>query len=82
MKIVIIRDIKANSYGNPIFVASLGGAIRSFGDEVNKTDGNPIAQHPGDFELYYAGDYEPEDGSFTLRDKMEQIALASNFSTK
>lgn len=81
MKIVIIRDIKANCYGNPIFVASLGGAIRSFGDEVNKTDGNPIAQHPSDYELYNAGDFDSETGEFKLLPKMEQIALASNFKT-
>ena len=81
MKIVIIRDIKANAYGNPIFVNSIGGAVRSFGDEVIKTDGNPIAQHPEDFELYYAGDYEPETGEFTIRPKFEQIALASNFKS-
>ena len=81
MKIVIIRDIKANAYGNPIFVNSLGGAVRSFGDEVSKTDGNPIATHPEDFELYYAGDFEPETGEFTIRQKFEQIALASNYKS-
>lgn len=79
MKIVTVRDIKANVYSNPIFVASIGGAVRAFGDEVQKTDGNPVALHPEDYELYYLGDFDPETGLFEIRQRMEQIALASNY---
>ena len=45
-KIVIVRDIKANVYGNPMFVNSLGGAIRSFGDEIAKEDETPSHYTP------------------------------------
>lgn len=79
MKIVIVRDIKANVYGNPFFVASLGGAIRSFGDECVKTDGNPFATHPEDYELYHFGEYDEVSGHFNLLDAPVQLALGSNF---
>ena len=85
MKIVILRDIKANVYGNPMFVASLGGAIRSFGDEIAKTDGNPLALHPDDFELYHFGEYDEKCESleqFILLPKPVQIALGSNYRSK
>lgn len=79
MKIVVVRDIKADVYGVPMFVASLGAAIRSFGDEVGKTDGNPFALHPEDFELYHVGEYDEVSCVFDLLKVPKQIAVASNF---
>jgi hypothetical protein len=78
-KIVIVRDIKANVYGQPFFVASLGGAIRSFGDECTKKDGNAFALHPSDYELYHWGEYDEVSASFTPLPSPVQIALGSNF---
>lgn len=60
MKIVSIRDIKTNAFGNPIYVANLGGAVRSFGDECLKADGNPLSIHPEDYELYHLGEFNPD----------------------
>lgn len=79
MYVVIVRDIKADVYGVPMFVASLGGAIRSFGDEVCKTDGNPFALHPEDYELFEVGWFDERECVFTLLEKPRQIALGSNF---
>ncbi|WNK14574.1 MAG: nonstructural protein [Microvirus sp.] len=77
-KIVIVRDIKANVYGQPFFVATLGGAIRAFGDECIKTDNNPFALHPEDYELYDFGEYDETTGKFNTKEPV-QIALGSNF---
>lgn len=79
MHIVIVRDIKADVYGVPMFVASLGGAIRSFGDEVAKTDGNPFALHPEDYELYHVGEFDEIECKFKLLAKPAQLAVGSNF---
>lgn len=79
MKIVIVRDIKADVYGVPMFVASIGGAIRSFGDECGKTDGNPFAMHPEDFELYEVGTFDEVEGNFEILGKFKQLAVGSNF---
>jgi len=78
LKIIIVRDIKANAYANPMFAASIGGTIRGFADEINKGDGNPLALHPEDYELYLFGEYDEQKGEFILLPKPEQIALGSN----
>lgn len=57
MYVIAIRDRAADVYGQPIFVANLGGAIRSFGDEVNNPESN-IAKHPEDFDLFEIGSYD------------------------
>lgn len=65
LKIVAVRDRAADVFGQPYFVASLGAAIRSFGDEVNrKAENNPLNAHPEDFDLYELGSYNDELGSF------------------
>jgi len=79
MKIVIVRDIKADVYGNPMYVQSIGGAIRSFGDECQKTDGNPFATHPEDYELYEFGEFNEQTGKFELLERPKQIAAGSNY---
>jgi hypothetical protein len=79
MKIVLVRDIKADAYHNPMFVNSLGGAIRAFGDECVKTDGNPMATHPEDYEMYHFGEFDELTGTFNLLDKPVQLAVGSNF---
>jgi hypothetical protein len=78
LKILTIRDIKADVYGNPVFSTSIGGAIRSFGDEVLKTDGNPLSLHPADFELYHIGEFDPNTAEFNLI-KPQRVALGSEY---
>jgi len=61
--VLAIRDRAADVFGQPIFVPSLGGAIRSFGDEVNRKDSqNNLANHPEDFDLYQIGVYDDNTG--------------------
>lgn len=65
-----VRDSAADSYMNPFFSTSTGIAIRSFRDEVNrKAEGNTLAAHPSDFELYQLGYFDPGDGSFEVMAK-------------
>lgn len=78
MKIVVVRDIKGDVYTIPMFVAHLGGAIRSFQDEIAKTDGNPFALHPEDYELFHIGEYDELTCKFDLHDPI-QLAVGSNF---
>jgi len=82
MKIVAIRDIRADGWLNPVYTASLGGAIRSFGDECLKKDNNPLAQHPEDYELYHLGEWHSEKGEFEILKPPKQIAVGSNQKDK
>lgn len=63
-KIVTIRDRAADVFGIPSFVLSMGAAVRSFGDEINKKDGSPLSAHPEDFDLFSLGEYDDETGEF------------------
>lgn len=63
--IVCVRDRAADVYGQPMHVTSLGGAIRSFGDEVNRADdGNMLYKHPEDFDLFELGTYDDSTGTY------------------
>lgn len=81
LHIIAVRDIKADVFGQPQFVASIGGAIRSFGDECQrKAEGNVMAAHPEDFELYQLGTYNDARASFELFDNPKQIAVGTNYA--
>jgi hypothetical protein len=76
--IVVIRDIVANVYAQPQFVASLGGTIRGFGDEINRAaEDNPLYKHPEDFEMFTLGVYDDSDASFELT-KPVSVAVGKN----
>lgn len=62
---VAIRDRAANVYGLPTFVPSLGQAVRSFSDEINRVgENNILNRHPEDFDLYELGVYDDNSGLF------------------
>lgn len=66
MKLVIasVRDVKSEAYGRPFFVNSVGVAIRSFDDEVNRAaEDNIMYHHPADFALFQIGTFDDSDGS-------------------
>ena len=78
MKMVIcsICDSAADAYGRPFFLSSVGVAIRSFTDEVNRSsEDNQIYQHPEDFDLFELGEFDDTTGRFVLLDVPKQLVL-------
>jgi len=63
LQIIAIYDAATMAFGRPVFVSSLGGAIRSFGDEVNSNTESDAYKHPQDFSLHHLGEYDDADGS-------------------
>ena len=64
-----VRDRAADAYARPMFVPSVGIAIRSFSDEVNrKADDNQMYNHADDFDLYELGEYDDETAKFIILD--------------
>lgn len=58
-----VRDTAADAFMAPFCVPNTALAVRSFRDEVNRSDtGNMMNQHPEDFELYVIGEYEEDHG--------------------
>ncbi|QXP08392.1 MAG: nonstructural protein [Arizlama microvirus] len=63
--VVCVRDRAADCFGVPVFGASLGSAIRSFTDEINRADpSNQMHKHPDDFDLYSLGVFDDATGDF------------------
>lgn len=72
--VVAVRDSAVGAFMRPFFVPSIGSAVRSFSDEVNrKAADNIMSGHPEDFELWHLADFEEESGTFHA---VEQRALA------
>lgn len=65
MKIYALRDQKISAFLAPLTMQALGQVMRFLSDEVNKKDGNMLAAHPEDFELFELGDYETDTGQIS-----------------
>lgn len=84
MKLFIfaVRDRGTDMYGTPMFLMSRGQAIRSFGDEVNRpAEDNQIYRHPEDFDLYFLGAFDTQEGTFECV-RPEQIAIGKDLQIK
>ncbi len=78
MKLVLcsVKDRAADAYGRPMFVSSVGVAIRSFSDEVNRKDAeNQLYNHPDDFDLYEFGEFDDNTGLFSLHEQPKLLSL-------
>ena len=78
MKLVLcsVKDRAADAYARPMFVPSIGVAIRSFSDEINRAaDDNQLYNHADDFDLYELGVFDDNSGSFELYDKPKLLSL-------
>lgn len=78
MQIVVLKDIVANCYGQPIFVPNLGGAIRSFADQIKHGQDETMKRHPEHFELYHLGAYDDQTAELETIPP-QQIAVGANF---
>lgn len=81
LQIVAVRDRAANAFMRPFFVPTLGMAIRSFQDEVNRngavTDA-PMYHHPEDYDLYHLGAFDEDVGGFEIDGLPRQIAIGKD----
>lgn len=81
LQCVAVRD-DAIGFNRPFFAQSLGLAVRSFTDEVNRiAPDNPMSQHPGSFSLHHLGSWDDETAQFSLLPLPNLLATASNVKT-
>lgn len=74
--ILAVRDRQLDAYMRPFVAQSIGQALRSFRDEVNRKDADMNA-HPEDYELYSLGEFDEETGVI-ISVVPKQVALATN----
>lgn len=70
-----IRDIKAEQFSQPFFAIAPGAALRGFADGANGKD-EVISAHPEDYELWFLGTFETDDGSMDVQARAEFRARA------
>jgi hypothetical protein len=74
--ICTVKDRAADAYGRPMFVPSVGVAIRSFSDEINRNNAdNQLFNHPDDFDLYELGEFDDNSGLFALHEQPKLLSL-------
>jgi len=78
MKIYSVHDKRANEYGALMAMPTDAHAVRSFTQEVNRTDtGNMLNQFPEDFALHYMGEFNQENGQILPANTMLLEAVAA-----
>lgn len=81
-KVLTVRDRAIDAYGQPFFSASIGGAVRSFSDEVNRSaENNQFNKHPEDFDLYLLGEFDDQTGEFECG-RPSQVAVGKDLIIK
>lgn len=75
-KVCAIRDRALDAFMQPIFVPSLGLAIRSFSDEVNRPE-SPMHAHPDDYDLYEIGSYDDSNANLMMVEA-RQVAIGKD----
>lgn len=77
-KILSVRDRAIDCFGQPFFSSSVGGAIRSFSDEINRSaENNQLHKHPEDFDLYSLGEFDDATGEFETT-RPQQVAVGKD----
>lgn len=77
-----VRDEALQAFNRPFFVNSLGMAIRSFEDEVNRdAPDNAMRNHPKDFSLWHVGSYDEDTAKLIALDVPVRLCDASSVVT-
>ena len=82
MIVVSIKDRAADAFARPAFVPSVGVALRSFQDEINRaSEDNQMFQHSDDFDLYELGEFDDNSGLFDLFESPKLLTLGKQVKT-
>lgn len=76
-----VKDRAVNAYNRPIYVPTVGVAIRSFTDEVNRQD-SELRNHPEDYDLYEIGQWDDETAIYTSLEVPRVITRAQDIAIK
>lgn len=77
MPVVSVRDSAVNAYMRPFAVPAIGAAVRSFQDEVQRSDSD-LNKHPEDYELFEIGQFDDETG-LIIASSPRSLARAVDF---
>ncbi|UOF79018.1 DNA binding protein vP5 [Microviridae sp.] len=78
---IAVFDVAVDAFNRPFFSPSIGAAVRSFQDEVNRSE-SEMRKHPKDYDLYHVGVFDDQSGRFEPFERPEKIASGSNVFTQ
>lgn len=79
LKIYSIRDSKTQTFNTPFYQKTHGEAERNFSKAVTDSK-TTISQYPEDFDLYYLGEYNDNEGKHSPLDTPQHIAKGVQYS--
>lgn len=83
IQIFAVRDSALKAFAQPMFMPTIGVALRMFTDEVNRQDpNNALNKHPEDYELYHLGEFDDELGQFDEGMAQKSILRGKDALTK
>jgi hypothetical protein len=76
-----VKDRAVDAFNRPLYVPTVGVAIRSFNDECNKKD-TELHLHPEDYDLYEIGSWDDLTAIYTPIEAPRVIARAQDIAIK
>jgi hypothetical protein len=76
-----VKDRAVDAFNRPLYVPTVGVAIRSFNDECNKKD-SELNAHPEDYDFYELGQWDDQTAIYTPLDVPRVIARAQDIVIK
>jgi len=81
VKLYSIYDKKAQTYAPPFAYPYHGQAIRAFSDLV-QDQRSSVNKHPGDYALFFLGEYDDNTGELISLQKPEHLSEAQEYLLK
>lgn len=75
LKVYSIRDSKTEIFNTPFFKKTHGEAERDFRTAVND-EKTSLNKYPEDYDLYYLGTYDDNDGKLQALDTPQHVIKA------
>lgn len=69
-----VSDRAVGAFMRPFFAPSVGVAVRSFTDEVNRPEGE-MHKHPEDYELHHLGEFDEESGQVYMKKEGPELVV-------
>jgi hypothetical protein len=72
-----VKDRAIDAFNRPIYVPTIGVAIRSFNDEVARKD-SEMSNHPEDYDLYELGQWDDQTAVYVALEQPRVITRAQD----
>lgn len=81
LKMYSVYDSKVEAYMKPFYMRARGEAIRSFAQEVNRSDSD-LGKYPADFTLFEIGTFDESTCKLDVFEAKISIGTALDFKDK